>query len=196
MSPGEMLPGQMSWWQLKSVLYVHRNLLLKFGQNWVSNSWDIRWGFLLSLLLWLLLGKVKPNLVQLVLNCRLELSLAIISQPRAFSTNQLQPPPPQEFVKKIMWVCNTKGSFAFYPLWKYLNVLNIPARVRKTSWYPGYLTICLQLGRTQSNVYLVQITRQSSTKATAIRQYYLGEPSKKETAKLWTLSKPPLPPPI
>ena len=37
------------------------NLLLKFGQNRVSNSWDIRWGFLFLLLL-LLLGKVKPTL--------------------------------------------------------------------------------------------------------------------------------------
>ena len=27
-----------------------RYLLLKFGQNWVSNSGDIRWGFLLVLL--------------------------------------------------------------------------------------------------------------------------------------------------
>ena len=40
-SPGQMLPGQMSLWQLESVLDVPRNLHLKFHQNWVSNSWDI-----------------------------------------------------------------------------------------------------------------------------------------------------------
>ena len=58
MSPGEMFPGQMSPWQLKSVLEVFKYLLLKFGQNRVSNSWDIRWGFLFLLLL---LRKVKPT---------------------------------------------------------------------------------------------------------------------------------------
>ena len=36
-----MLPGQMSLWQLESVLDVPRNLCLKFHQNRVSNSWDI-----------------------------------------------------------------------------------------------------------------------------------------------------------
>ena len=41
MLPRQILPGQMSSWQLESVLNVHRNLLLKFHQNWVSNSWDI-----------------------------------------------------------------------------------------------------------------------------------------------------------
>ena len=41
MSPGQMLPGQMSPWHLESVLNVHRNLHLKFYQNRVSNSWDI-----------------------------------------------------------------------------------------------------------------------------------------------------------
>ena len=61
MSPGEMLPGQLSPWQLTSVLDAPRYLLLKFGQNRVSNSWDIRWGVLLLLLLLLLLGKVKPT---------------------------------------------------------------------------------------------------------------------------------------
>ena len=35
------MPGQMSLWQLKSVLDVHRNLPLKFHQNRVSNRWDI-----------------------------------------------------------------------------------------------------------------------------------------------------------
>ena len=33
-----LLPGQMSPWQLESVLYVPINLPLKFGQNRVSNS--------------------------------------------------------------------------------------------------------------------------------------------------------------
>ena len=37
---------------------VPRYLLLKFGQNQVVNSWDIRWGFFLLLSL---LGKVKPT---------------------------------------------------------------------------------------------------------------------------------------
>ena len=41
MSPGQMLPGQMSLWQLESVQDGPRNLPLKFGQNRVSNSWDI-----------------------------------------------------------------------------------------------------------------------------------------------------------
>ena len=41
MSPWQMLPGQMSLWQLESVQDSHRNLRLKFGQNRVSNSWDI-----------------------------------------------------------------------------------------------------------------------------------------------------------
>ena len=39
MLPGQILPGQM--WQLKSVLYVPRNLPVKFHQNLVSKSWDI-----------------------------------------------------------------------------------------------------------------------------------------------------------
>ena len=41
MSRGQMLRGQMSPWQLEYVLNVHRNLSLKFHQNWVSCSWDI-----------------------------------------------------------------------------------------------------------------------------------------------------------
>ena len=41
MSWRQMLPGQMSSWQLESVLNVHRNLPLKFHQNRVSNSWYI-----------------------------------------------------------------------------------------------------------------------------------------------------------
>ena len=36
-----MLPGQMSSLHLKSVSVGPRNLPFKFGQNWVSNSWDI-----------------------------------------------------------------------------------------------------------------------------------------------------------
>ena len=36
-----MLPGQMSPWQFGSAQDVPRNLLLKFHQNWVSNSWYI-----------------------------------------------------------------------------------------------------------------------------------------------------------
>ena len=40
MSQGQILRGQMSPWQLESVLNVHRNLPLKFHQNWVSNSRD------------------------------------------------------------------------------------------------------------------------------------------------------------
>ena len=60
MSPGHMLPGQMSPWQFASFKYGPKLLPLKFGQNWVSNRWDIRWFFLFLLLL-LLLGKVKPT---------------------------------------------------------------------------------------------------------------------------------------
>ena len=41
MSPGQMWPGQMSTWQLTSVKEGSRNVPLKFGQNRVSNSWDI-----------------------------------------------------------------------------------------------------------------------------------------------------------
>ena len=41
MLPGQMLPGQMLSWQLESVHKGPRNLHLKFGQNRVSNSWDI-----------------------------------------------------------------------------------------------------------------------------------------------------------
>ena len=41
MSPEQMLPGQMSPWQLESVLDVPRSLPLRFRQNWVSNRWDI-----------------------------------------------------------------------------------------------------------------------------------------------------------
>ena len=41
MSPGQMLPEQMSLWQLESVLDVPRNLPLKFHQNRVRYSWDI-----------------------------------------------------------------------------------------------------------------------------------------------------------
>ena len=41
MLPGQMLPGQMSLWQLGSVLDGPSNLPLKFGQNPVSNSRDI-----------------------------------------------------------------------------------------------------------------------------------------------------------
>ena len=38
---GQMLPGQMSLWHLESVQDGPRNLRLKFGQNWISNSRDI-----------------------------------------------------------------------------------------------------------------------------------------------------------
>ena len=41
MSPGQILPEQMSPEQLKSVQDGPRNLFLMFGQNRVSNSWDI-----------------------------------------------------------------------------------------------------------------------------------------------------------
>ena len=41
MSPGHMLPGQISSWRLASVLDVSRNLPLKFNQNRVSNSCNI-----------------------------------------------------------------------------------------------------------------------------------------------------------
>ena len=41
MSPGWMLPGQMSLLQLESDQEGPRNLSLKFGQNRASNSWDI-----------------------------------------------------------------------------------------------------------------------------------------------------------
>ena len=40
MLPGQILPGQMSLWQLESVLPVPRNLPVKFHQNRVSNSWE------------------------------------------------------------------------------------------------------------------------------------------------------------
>ena len=40
-SPGLMLPGQMSLWELESDKDVSKNLTLKFGQNRVSNSLDI-----------------------------------------------------------------------------------------------------------------------------------------------------------
>ena len=76
----------MSTWDLKSVLDVPRYLLLKFGENRVIKSWDIRWGVLFFLLLSLLLGKVMPTLVQLELNCRLELSLAKIKWRGFYST--------------------------------------------------------------------------------------------------------------
>ena len=36
-----MLRGQMSPWQLESVLNVHRNLHLKFYHHRVNNSWNI-----------------------------------------------------------------------------------------------------------------------------------------------------------
>ena len=36
-----LLPGQMSPWQLESVLYVARNLPLKFDQNRGINTWDM-----------------------------------------------------------------------------------------------------------------------------------------------------------
>ena len=41
MSPGQMLPGQMSSWQLGYVKDGPRNLSLNVGQNRFSNSWDI-----------------------------------------------------------------------------------------------------------------------------------------------------------
>ena len=37
----QILPGNMSQWQLASIKEGPRNLPLKFGQNRVSNSWDI-----------------------------------------------------------------------------------------------------------------------------------------------------------
>ena len=40
MSPGQMLPGQKSQWQLESVVDVPRALCLKFDQNQVIDSWD------------------------------------------------------------------------------------------------------------------------------------------------------------
>ena len=36
-----MLPGQMTPWQLEYVQDQPRDVPLKFGQNQVSNSWDI-----------------------------------------------------------------------------------------------------------------------------------------------------------
>ena len=41
MSAGQMLPGQLSLWQLVSVQDGHRNLSLRLVQNRASNSWDI-----------------------------------------------------------------------------------------------------------------------------------------------------------
>ena len=41
MEPWQLLPGQMSQWQCKSVQNGPRNLPLKFGSNRASNSWDI-----------------------------------------------------------------------------------------------------------------------------------------------------------
>ena len=41
MSPGQMLPGQMSPWQLVCVKDGPRNQSLKFGQNRASISRDI-----------------------------------------------------------------------------------------------------------------------------------------------------------
>ena len=41
MSPGQILSGKMSWWQLQSVVYVPRTLCLKFDPNRSSESWDI-----------------------------------------------------------------------------------------------------------------------------------------------------------
>ena len=41
MSAGQMLPVIMSPWQLEFVQDGPRNLYLKFGQNWVSKSWNI-----------------------------------------------------------------------------------------------------------------------------------------------------------
>ena len=38
---GQMLPGQMSPWQLWSVLDIPRNLPVKFHRNRVSSSWDV-----------------------------------------------------------------------------------------------------------------------------------------------------------
>ena len=77
MSRGQMLRGQMSPWQLESVLNVHRNLPLKFHQNRVSNSWDIAdiefvwwwvgWGGVCTVII---LSKPQPNL-----NTRLGLTI-------------------------------------------------------------------------------------------------------------------------
>ena len=36
-----MMSGQISPWQLASSKEGPSNLPVKFGQNWVSNSWDI-----------------------------------------------------------------------------------------------------------------------------------------------------------
>ena len=41
MSQGQMLPGQMSLWQLAPVKDGPKNFPLKFGQNQFSNSLDI-----------------------------------------------------------------------------------------------------------------------------------------------------------
>ena len=41
MSPWQMSLGQMSWWQLFSVVYDPRTLCLKFDPNRASNSWAI-----------------------------------------------------------------------------------------------------------------------------------------------------------
>ena len=41
MSTGQMLPWQVSPWQLGCVKDGPRNLRFKFGQNRVGNSWDI-----------------------------------------------------------------------------------------------------------------------------------------------------------
>ena len=41
MSSGLILRGQISPWHMASVKDGSRNLPLKFGQNWLSNSWNI-----------------------------------------------------------------------------------------------------------------------------------------------------------
>ena len=41
MLPGQMLPGQMLPLHLTSIKDGPIKLTLKFGQDWVSNSWDI-----------------------------------------------------------------------------------------------------------------------------------------------------------
>ena len=42
MSPGHMLPDQMSPWRFITILDVPRNLPLEFGYNLVSDTWDIK----------------------------------------------------------------------------------------------------------------------------------------------------------
>ena len=81
MSPGQMLHGQMSPWQLDSVLDGPRKLCLNVGQNWGSNSWDIEM---------ICLGRLYPSFLSLTKEHKTQNTIKHKKKPDWYTQNRAQ----------------------------------------------------------------------------------------------------------